>query len=289
VHDGTSGWLRPVLAVSSGLINGGAQVAIIEVKDVSKAYGKQHVLAQISFQVEAGECFGVIGPNGSGKSTLLKLLSGVEAPTSGSVLLDGREANAYPRKRLAQWTALLQQDALPPLSFTVREVIGMGRYPFQNWLGDEPAPTEALVDGILERLQLVKLQDRPVDRLSGGERQRVALGKVMAQQPKLLLLDEPTTYLDIGYQVQMMEWIRSWQQETGLTVVAVLHDLNLAAQYCGRLLLLREGRIAHSGSPEEVILPERLEQVYGTRPIVLEHPETGVPQILLRADCQAIR
>ncbi|MDF2960880.1 MAG: yvrA [Paenibacillus sp.] len=256
----------------------------MQVSHVSKVYKDQRVLEQVSFEVEPGECLGILGPNGSGKSTLLKLLSGIEAPTTGSVRLEGREAHAHPRKELAQWTAVLRQDALPPLGFTVREVIGMGRYPFQNWLGIEQADAESLVDSIIERLQLGKLQHRSVDGLSGGERQRVALGKVMAQQPRLLLLDEPTTFLDIGYQIQMMDWISSWQRETGLTVIAVLHDLNLAAQYCGRLLILQEGRIVANGQPDEVIRPGLLEQVYGTQPIVLRHPVSGVPQILLQTD-----
>ncbi|MCS7460807.1 ABC transporter ATP-binding protein [Paenibacillus doosanensis] len=262
----------------------GARQELIRVQHAAIAYHERPVLEDISFAVHTGECFGVIGPNGSGKSTLLKLISGVEKPGAGSVLLQGQEAHTYPRKPLARWTAVLQQDALPALGFTVREIIAMGRYPFQNWLGDEAAgdDSERLIDAVIERLELAHLQHRSLDALSGGERQRVALGKVMAQQPKLLLLDEPTTYLDIGYQVQMMEWIRSWQQESGLTVVAVLHELNLAAQYCDRLLLLQEGRAAGIGRPEEVIRSELLEQVYRTQPIVLKHPVTGAPQILLQ-------
>ncbi|NHN29268.1 ABC transporter ATP-binding protein [Paenibacillus agricola] len=260
-------------------------VTVIEVDKVSKAYRSQRVLDQVSFAVEQGECFGIIGPNGSGKSTLLKLLSGVDTPTSGRLLLEGRNAHTYSRRQLAQWMAVLEQDALPPLGFTAREVISMGRYPFQNWLGDESnSDAEPLVEHIIERLQLKALEHRAVDRLSGGERQRVALGKLMAQQPRLLLLDEPTTFLDIGYQVQMMEWIRTWQLAEKLTVVAVLHDLNMAAQYCDRLLLMQTGSIVKIGRPEEVIQSGLLEQVYGTRPIVLKHPLSGVPQILLHAD-----
>jgi iron complex transport system ATP-binding protein len=261
-------------------------VAVIDADKVGKAYrSSQPVLDQVSFVVKPGECFGIIGPNGSGKSTLLKLLSGVDTPTSGRVLLEGRNAHTYPRKQLAQWMAVLEQDALPPLGFTVREVISMGRYPFQNWLGDESAKdTEMLIDQIIEQLHLRELEQRAVDRLSGGERQRVALGKLMAQQPRLLLLDEPTTFLDIGYQVQMMEWIRAWQLAEKLTVVAVLHDLNMAAQYCDRLLLMQAGAMVKIGQPDEVIQSGLLEQVYGTRPIVLQHPLSGVPQILLHAD-----
>jgi iron complex transport system ATP-binding protein len=259
--------------------------AVIQADSVGKVYKTRHVLEQVSFVVKPGECFGIIGPNGSGKSTLLKLLSGVDTPTSGQVLLEGRIAHTYPRKQLAQWMAVLEQDALPQLGFTAREIIAMGRYPFQNWLGDESAvDTEPLIAHIIERLQLRELENRTVDRLSGGERQRVALGKLMAQQPRLLLLDEPTTFLDIGYQLQMMEWIRSWQLAEQLTVVAVLHDLNLAAQYCDRLLLLQAGKIVKIGRPDEVIRSELLEQVYSTRPIVLKHPVSGAPQILLQAD-----
>ncbi|SFL13530.1 iron complex transport system ATP-binding protein [Paenibacillus sp. 1_12] len=261
------------------------EMPIIQVDNVSKAFRAQTVLEQVSFTVEPGECFGIIGPNGSGKSTLLKLLSGIDKPESGRVLLDGRAAYSYPRKQLAQWMAVLEQDSLPPLGFTVREMIAMGRYPFQNWLGDEIATdAEQLIEDILKQLQLVELADRTMDRLSGGERQRVALGKLMAQQPRLLLLDEPTTYLDIGYQLQMMEWIREWQQKEKLTVVAVLHDLNLAAQYCDRLLLMQAGKTVTIGRPGEVIHSELLEPVYHTRPIVLEHPIYEVPQILLQAD-----
>ncbi|NOU91798.1 ATP-binding cassette domain-containing protein [Paenibacillus sp. LMG 31456] len=259
-------------------------MALVQVSKVCKKYQEQGVLEQISFDIEAGECFGILGPNGSGKSTLLKLLSGIEAPTSGRVQLEGRAAHEHPRKELAQWMAVLPQDALPPLGFTVREIIGMGRYPFQNWLGSELADAESLVDSIIERLQLGKLQHRAVDGLSGGERQRVALGKVMAQEPRLLLLDEPTTFLDIGYQMQMMDWISSWQKETGLTVISVLHDLNLAAQYCGRMMILQEGRTVAIGQPDDVIQPALLEQVYGTQPIVMRHPVLDVPQILLQAD-----
>lgn len=261
------------------------EMAIIQVDNVSKAYRTQTVLEQVSFTVKPGECFGIIGPNGSGKSSLLKLLSGIDKPDTGRVLLEGRIAHSYPRKQLAQWMAVLEQDSLPPLGFTVREMVAMGRYPFQNWLGDESAAdVEPLIEHILQRLQLEVLANRTVDRLSGGERQRVALGKLMAQQPRLLLLDEPTTYLDIGYQLQMMEWIRDWQLKEQLTVVAVLHDLNLAAQYCDRLLLMEAGRIVTIGRPREVIHSELLEPVYHTRPIVLEHPIYEVPQILLHAD-----
>ncbi|MCD1262014.1 ABC transporter ATP-binding protein [Paenibacillus athensensis] len=256
---------------------------MIEVMNVTKSFGSgPEVLREVSLTVERGEFLGIIGPNGSGKSTLLQLLSGLEPPTSGEVRLAGRPASSYGRKELARWVAVLQQDALPPVGFTVREVIEMGRFPFQSWLGRDDREAAALIEGIVDKLQLQPLLDRPIELLSGGERQRVALGKVMAQQPRLLMLDEPTTFLDIGYQMQMMDYIRSWQRASGLTVVAVLHDLNLAAQYCSRLLVVHEGRAVAIGAPNELMGAGLISRVYGTEPIVLAHPVNGTPQILLQ-------
>ncbi|MFE6795115.1 ABC transporter ATP-binding protein [Paenibacillus chitinolyticus] len=255
---------------------------IIEVQGAGKSFGGIRALKDIRFEVMPGEFFGVIGPNGSGKSTLLRLISGVDPLTEGRILLQGREVAGYARKELARWLAVLQQDALPPLGFTVREVVEMGRFPFQNWLGEDREDAAALIDRIMRRLDLEPLADRTVENLSGGQKQRVALAKVMAQQPRLLLLDEPTTYLDIGYQMQLMDYVRQWQREEGLTVVAVLHDLNLAALYCERLLVVHEGEGISIGTPEEIMRSELILDVYGTEPIVLEHPDHGIPQILLR-------
>ncbi|GAB7056973.1 MULTISPECIES: ABC transporter ATP-binding protein [unclassified Paenibacillus] len=253
----------------------------VDVEEVSKAFGAREVLRGVRFRVKPGEWFGILGPNGSGKSTLLHLITGLEPATAGNVRLDGKPVASCSRKALARQIAVLEQDALPPLGFTVQEVIEMGRYPYQNWLGDETADAAALVERIIAWLKLDSLRERTIDHLSGGERQRVALGKAMAQEPKLLLLDEPTTFLDIGYQVEMMDMVRKWQQEWGMTVISVLHDLNLAAQYCDRLLLLHEGATAGIGTAEEVLRADLLEQVYGTRPHILAHPDSGVPQILL--------
>ncbi|MGG1552077.1 heme ABC transporter ATP-binding protein [Paenibacillus ferrarius] len=255
---------------------------MIDVKQLSYKIKDQAILKEISFQVTEGEFFGIIGPNGSGKSTLLRQLSGVDPVRSGEVRLGGKPVGSYSRKELAKWLAVLQQDALPPVGFTVREVVEMGRFPFQNWLGEEKEDAGALITAILQKLELTALAERAIERLSGGERQRAALAKVMAQQPGLLLLDEPTTFLDIGYQIQMMDYIANWQKETGLTTVAVLHDLNLAAQYCSRLLVIHDGRAVAVGTPEQILTSELIAQVYGTTPIILKHPVSEVPQVLLQ-------
>ena len=255
---------------------------MIEISGLTKSYSGKTVLDRIALHVHEGEMLGIIGPNGTGKSTMLKLISGVETPDQGSIKVNGRPLNGYSRKALARMLAVLQQEALPPVGFTVRETVEMGRYPFQNWLGDEKGSSGDLIDSILSKLNLTPLAERTLEHLSGGERQRVALAKAMAQQPKLLLLDEPTTYLDIGYQVQMMDLVKRWQKDEKLTVVAVLHDLNLAAQYCDRLLLLHGGRIVRIGTPWDVLEPELLAGVYETEPIIAAHPSSGVPQVLLQ-------
>jgi iron complex transport system ATP-binding protein len=257
---------------------------MIEVVEVMKSYDQTQVLKGIGCSVRHGEMFGIIGPNGSGKTTLLKVVSGVEQPDAGSVAVNGKDIQGYSRRKLARFMAVLEQDALPPVGFTVREILEMGRYPHQDWLGRDRNDPSVLLQGIMDRLGLGPLAERPVDQLSGGERQRTALGKAMAQEPSVLLLDEPTTYLDIGYQLQMMDYVRKWNRECGLTVVAVLHDLNLAAQYCDRLLVVKDGEAAAIGQPWEVLTPELIERVYGTKPLVVEHPVTGVPQILLQPE-----
>ncbi|WP_313802768.1 ABC transporter ATP-binding protein [Cytobacillus sp.] len=262
---------------------------MIQVDSLSKRFDNQSVLEEISFSVKRGECLGIIGPNGSGKSTLLKLLSGVESKSAGKIEISGKQIEQYTRKELAKWLAVLQQESLPPIGFTVREVIEMGRFPFQNWLGEETTDIERLIDSIIDKMGLNDLSDRHLENLSGGERQRVALGKTMAQQPKLLMLDEPTTYLDIGHQILLMDRIREWQLEDDLTVISVLHDLNLAALYCDRLLLLHNGRVLAIGSPEDIIRTDLIEEVYGTSPIVMQHPVYGLPQIILQGESIAQR
>ena len=256
---------------------------MIYAENIAMSYHSRQVLKQIDFSVERGETFGIIGPNGSGKSSLLKLISGIEKPDEGEIHLFGKPVHAHSSKQLSRLVAVLQQEALPSIGFTVRDVVEMGRYPYQSWLGSEKDDIGPLIDFIMRRLGIDHIADRSLAELSGGERQRVALGKAMAQQPKLLLLDEPTTYLDIGYQVQMMDYIHEWKQEDDLTIIAVLHDLNLAAQYCDRLMVLDQGRVVQIGKPEEIIREQMIEQVYHTKPLILEHPQLKVPQILLQS------
>lgn len=256
---------------------------MIQVTGLEKAYHESPVLQGIHFSVSKGEFFGIIGPNGSGKSTLLKMISGVIAYDAGEILIGQKPIRKYSRKELAQLLAVLEQEGLPPVGFRVREVLEMGRFPFQNWLGEEAEDATFLIDEIIDMLGLKQLENRTLDELSGGEKQRVALGKALVQKPKLLLLDEPTTYLDIGYQIQLMDIVRTWQKTTQVTVVAVLHDLNLASLYCDRILMLHKGKQVHVGEPREVLQSSLIEDVYGTRPIIMEHPIYHLPQIILKS------
>jgi iron complex transport system ATP-binding protein len=258
-------------------------IRALEVAGLTRAFGDLHALKNISWSVDEGSWWGIIGPNGSGKSTLLHLLSGVDQPTSGSVHIYGKKVGSYSRKELSRLVAVLQQEGLPPVGYTVREVVEMGRFPHQDWLGREKGvDVDLITDRVLERLGLASLADRALDRLSGGQRQRVALAKVMVQEPQILLLDEPTTYLDLRYQLEFMELLAEWRQETSVTIIAVLHDLNLTAQFCDDLLVLKDGMIEGVGASSELLTEERIRRVYGVEPVMLPHPDSGVPQLLLR-------
>ncbi|WP_348624703.1 ABC transporter ATP-binding protein [Paenibacillus peoriae] len=255
----------------------------LEVAGLTRAYGEFHALKNISWSVDEGTWWGIIGPNGSGKSTLLHLLSGVDQPTSGNVHIYGKKVGSYSRKELSRLIAVLQQEGLPPVGYTVREIVEMGRFPHHDWLGREKGvDVEAITDRVLERLGLTTLADRALDRLSGGQRQRVALAKVMVQEPRILLLDEPTTYLDLRYQLEFMELLADWRQETGVTIIAVLHDLNLTAQFCEDLLVLKDGMVEGLGASSKLLTEDRIRRVYGVEPVMLPHPDSGVPQLLLR-------
>ncbi|MFZ3579831.1 ABC transporter ATP-binding protein [Virgibacillus sp. DJP39] len=259
---------------------------MIVAKNISKKYDSKEVLKPLDLSIEPNEIVGIIGPNGCGKSTLMKLLSGAEKPTEGIVQIKGKLVKKYKSKDLAKILAVLQQEGIPPVGFTVREMIEMGRYPYQNWLDDEvnrvANRNSNIAREIMERLHIDHLENEVINHLSGGEKQRIALGQVLAQEPEILMLDEPTTYLDIGHQLQMMELIKKWQKKSQHTVVVILHDLNLASMYCTRLVLMKDGRIEKVGSPEEVVQERIITTVYGTKPIVIDHPRQLMsPQIIL--------
>jgi iron complex transport system ATP-binding protein len=257
------------------------EVGMLRAKGLTKRYGGRFALEGVDLRVEQGETVGLIGPNGSGKSTLVRLLCGEEKPDEGRIFLAGRELSAWSPRERAKQMAVLPQEALPPVPFTVEEVVKMGRHPHMRrpWMGREDWN---VVEEVLERTGLAPARHRPVNRLSGGERQRVAIAKAMAQEPRLMILDEPTTYLDVRYQLEILDAVHRWKKQ-GMAILMVLHDLNLAAQYCDRLLLLKEGALVGEGRPSEVIRSDLIREVYGIEVIIIPHPDSGVPQVLLKA------
>ena len=254
---------------------------LFEVLQVHHRFGTIPVLQNIDFEVKEGESFGIIGPNGSGKSTLIRTMSGLIKPCQGEILFYNKPIGSYRKRELAKLIAVLEQEGIPLLSFTIEEVVAMGRYPWLKPLTDLSVEDEQIVREVLENLGLWKIRNQAVNTLSGGQRQLVSLARAMVQQPKVLILDEPTTFLDIGHQVLVMEHVRDWQQSQAITVIMVLHDLNLASQYCDRLLLLDQGQVESYGAIHDVLKPETISTVYKTQLIMIEHPIQHVPQFLL--------
>lgn len=257
---------------------------MIQLQQLTFQYGARSIIERLDYTFVSNAIYGIIGPNGAGKSTLLQLIAGVRKPSYGQVLLEQTAIDQLPRKQLARRIAVLQQGGLPTLGFTVKEVVAMGRFPYQNWLGSERADATALIDEAIEATGLAHLANRTLEQLSGGERQRAALAKVFVQQPDILLLDEPTTYLDIGYQQMIMELVKQWQRKQQLLVIAVMHDLNIAALYCDQLLALRDGSIIAAGTAEQVLIPEHIASLYEVEALMVKHPQQNVPQLLLRLD-----
>jgi iron complex transport system ATP-binding protein len=253
---------------------------MIAAEQLSFAYGPRPVLADVSLAVAAGELVGVIGPNGGGKTTLVRLLSGVLAPDTGIVRLDGRPLAAYRRRDLARRLAVVPQDPTLEFPFTALEVVLMGRAPHLAALGFPRAGDVEIARAAMARLGVGKLEDRPLDRLSGGERQRILLARALAQEPAVLLLDEPTTHLDLRHQVGIYDVVHGLARARGVAVVSVLHDLNLAALYCDRLVLLAGGRVVRHGAPAEVLEAGILRAAYATDVQVTVNPATGVPVVL---------
>jgi iron complex transport system ATP-binding protein len=237
-------------------------------------------LAVDSLAIDDGAMVALLGPNGSGKTTLLKLLSGVLRPGGGDVQLLGETLHGRPRKAIAQSLAVVPQSASIPFAFTVREIATLGRTAYARLLRDETPTDRQAVSHALRITRLSHLAEHRFDELSGGEQQRVLLAMALAQDPRVLLMDEPTAHLDIGYQVQMLDLVRRLNAAQQITVVAALHDLNLAALYFPRLLLMRGGRIIADGTPEGVLTVEAIREVYGTEIVVERHPTRGVPQVL---------
>jgi iron complex transport system ATP-binding protein len=258
---------------------------VFETRDIRFRYedAKRPAVDGVSLQVEPGSLYAVIGPNGSGKSTLVKLLLGTLRPAAGVVRFSGRLLSDWNRRALARRIGVVPQGEELAFPLTVREMVAMGRYPHLGLLG-RPGPLDsAAIEAAMQKCDVVDLADRPISRLSGGERQRARIARALAQQPGTLVLDEPTVSLDIRHEMSIFELLAALTAEDGVTVVLVTHNLNLAARYADRLLLLDGGVPVAEGAPSAVLSKETIERVYRWSVLVSGHPgpgpDAGAPQI----------
>jgi iron complex transport system ATP-binding protein len=254
---------------------------MIRVQDVSFAFQPDEpVLSDLSFSVERGELLGIIGPNGSGKTTLIRILGRALEPHSGMVFLEGKPLSQYGRRDLARKVAVVPQETIVAFPFTVLEIALMGRAPYLGRFAFEKAEDLEKARDALRLTDTLRFARRRLGELSGGEKQRVILARALAQDPRLLLLDEPTTFLDLKHQLEIYRLIKKLTLLKGLTVIASSHDLNLAGMFSDRLLLLDEGRKASEGKPEDVLNKDVLGSVYGVEVDVSIHPRTGRPLVV---------
>ena len=253
----------------------------LRIRHVSFSYFDGPVLQDIDLLVKMGERVGLLGPNGSGKTTLLKLASGLLRPTQGEVYLGDLSLRQLTRRQVAQEVAVVPQQLQMPFAFSVWEMVMLGRTPFARALSNESEADRRVVRHALELTNTAPLAQRIFNELSGGERQKVILAMALAQAPKLLLLDEPTVHLDVNHQIEILELMKALNLENGITLVAAMHDLNLAAIYFDRLILLKEGSIFADGSPAEVLTEDIIRQVYSAPVVVREHPSAKVPNVTI--------
>lgn len=256
-------------------------MAILELKDVSFSYGDIKVLEKINLSLNAGDFLGILGPNGAGKSTLMKIMSGALKPREGFVLFEGKEISAAKRKELARKIAFVPQQMPFDFPFTGKEFVMMGRFPYAGLLGIESVEDEKIVEKVMELSDTASLSSRLVNMVSGGERQRLILAQALAQDSETVLLDEPTAHLDIKHQVQILDILRKMNREKNVTAAAVLHDLNLSAAYCKRLIFLKGGKIFAEGPPAEVFKKEIIEEVFETPVKILPSAEDQIQAVVL--------
>lgn len=256
-------------------------MSAIQLEHVSFSYADRLVIKDVELSVKKSELVGLIGPNGSGKTTLIKLINGVLHPSEGEIRLDGLKLRQLKRRTIAQRVAVVPQQFNIPFAFKVCEIVMLGRTPFLNILSNGSKREYSIVNQALEAVDIKPLERRFFNELSGGERQKVLLAMALAQQPELLLLDEPTAHLDISHQVEILQLVSRLNKDQGTTVIAAVHELNLASFYFQRLILLREGRIFADGSPREVLTPQIIEEVFSARVQVEPHPLADVPHIIV--------
>ncbi len=272
--------VRKDFSNGTGLSNGVKKM--LEIRNLTCGYDAKFILQDINFTIEEKEFVGIIGPNGSGKTTLLRAITKIIRPQNGSIIFEGKDLESLNFRELAKRIASVTQNWETDLKMTVEEFVLLGRIPhLKKWQFLETNVDEEIAKESMSLTDTFKFKDRPLESLSAGERQLVVTARALTQEPKLLLLDEPTSHLDIAHQVQILDLIKRLNKKNGLTVMIVLHDLNLASEYCERLVLLNNGLIHKIGKPEEVLTYSIIEEVYNTIVVVEKNPISFRPYILL--------
>jgi iron complex transport system ATP-binding protein len=250
---------------------------LLQIQNLKLSYNAKQVIDDLTLELYPGEMLGILGPNGCGKSTLIKALSGVITPKAGTVECLGQPLLQLKPAARARLVGVVPQNPNLPSAFTAAEVVLLGRTPHLKFMENERLQDWELVRAAMEQASCWQLAERYIGELSGGERQRVLFAMVLAQNPQLLLLDEPTTFLDINYQAELMDIAVAWKRQPQRAIMAVFHDLNLAAQYCDRLALLYKGKLLAIGRPEQVITAENVRLAYGAQVFVAPHPLNALP------------
>ena len=254
---------------------------MLQIKDLICGYDKRFFLKNTNLEVKSGELLGIIGPNGSGKTTLLRAISRTLKPQKGKVLFKEKNISQMGYKELAQRIAVVSQ-ASSVSELNVEEYVLLGRIPYRGRFQFlETKFDEEIARRAMDLTDTLQFSNRPINELSGGETQRVVIARAIAQEPELLLLDEPTTHLDIGHQIEILDLIKELNKKEGLTVISVFHDLNLASEYCDRLILLKDGEVYRIGTPVEVLTYQIIEEVYNTLVVVQENPVSERPLVCL--------
>jgi len=243
-------------------------------------YGKKIIVEDLHVAIPEGHFTAIIGPNGCGKSTLLRALSRLMTPQHGQVLLDGEHIQRFNSKEVARRIGLLAQNATTPGDITVQELVSRGRYPHQPLFTRWRKEDDDAVNRAMQATGVTELANQSVDTLSGGQRQRAWIAMVLAQETAIMLLDEPTTWLDISHQIDLLELLSELNRDKGYTLAAVLHDLNQACRYATHLIALREGKIVAEGAPKEIVTAELIEKIYGLRCLIIEDPVAGTPLVV---------